>query len=143
MKNKSIYTLTAFLALTFIFNACSKEERGPSVLVHVQEQNGTAAPGATVRVWPGQNAGQPGSIINEDDVDQTGITDAAGDVLFDFENSIVTDVDVIYYKTSNVVTALGLDSSWTDTLAGHKVVKLEAIRQKSESNQTTEIVEVK
>ena len=105
--------------------------------------DGAAAPGAIVRAWPGQNAGQPGSIINEDVVDQTTNADAAGDATFEFESSVVLDIDVTYYKDVMDTTVLGADTIRVDTLTGHKVVKLEALRQKSEENTTYETVEVK
>jgi hypothetical protein len=143
MKHKSIYTIAALLTIAFTIGACSKEERSPKLIVHVQEKNGTAASAASVRAWPGKNAGQPGSIINEPVVDQTGTTDAAGDVTFEFESSVVLDLDVTYFKNISALTLNGTDTTWTDTLVGHKVVKLEAIRQKSEENTTTEMVEVK
>jgi|TARA_B110001469_G_C9541127_1_gene268705 hypothetical protein len=143
MKRKSIYTIAALLTIAFTIGACSKEERSPTLVVHVQEKDGTASPAASVRAWPGQNAGQPGSIINEDRVDQLGITNAAGDVTFEFDASVVLDLDVTFYKDIIDTTMLGTDTTWVDTLTGHKVVKLEAIRQKSEENTTTEMVEVK
>ncbi len=143
MKRKSIYTIAALLTLAFVFNACSKDERSPTLIVHVQEKDGTATSGASVRAWPGKNAGQPGSIINEARVDQSGTTDAAGDVTFEFDASVVLDLDVTYYKDMIDTTYLGLDSNWIDTLTGHKVVKLESIRQKSEENITNEMVEIK
>tara|TARA_B100000809_G_scaffold34697_1_gene30352 strand:- start:1843 stop:2274 length:432 start_codon:yes stop_codon:yes gene_type:complete len=143
MKRKSIYTIAALLTIAFTIGACSKEERSPKLIVHVQEKDGTSASGASVRAWPGQNAGQPGSIINEARVDQSGNTDAAGDVTFEFDASVVLDLDVTFYKNILDTTSLGLDSTWVDTLTGHKVVKLEAIRQKSEENTTNEMVEVK
>lgn len=136
MKRKSIYTLTALLVLAFAFTACSKKERNPMLIVHVQEKDGVAAVGATVRAWPGKNAGQAGSIINETSVDQTGTTDASGDVVFEFDASVVLDIDVLFYKPLP-------DTTWIDTLSGHKVVKLEVIRQKSSENTTTESVDVK
>lgn len=143
MKHKSIYTIAAFLIVALTFNACSKEEVSPTLVVHVQEKNGKASSGATVRAWPGRNAGQPGSIIDEASVDKSGTTDAAGDVTFEFDASVVLDLDVTYYKDMMDTTSLGADTTWIDTLTGHKVVKLEAIRQKSDENTTTEIVEVK
>ncbi len=143
MKRKSIYTIAAFLTLVFVFTACSKEERSPTLIVHIQEKSGAASSGASVRAWPGKNAGQPGSIIDEVSFDQSGTTDGAGDVTFEFDASIVLDLDVTYYKDISDTTLLGMDTTWVDTLTGHKVVKLESIRQKSEENVTNEIVEVK
>ncbi|MDB4533562.1 hypothetical protein N9242_01730 [Vicingaceae bacterium] len=143
MKHKSIYTIAAFLTIILAFNACSKEEVSPTLIVHVQEKNGVASAGAIVRAWPGKNAGQPGSIIDEPNVDKKSTTDASGDVTFEFDASIVLDLDVTYYKDIMDTTILGTDTTWIDTLTGHKVVKLESIRQKSDENTTTEMVEVK
>ncbi len=136
MKRNFLYTLTALLTIAFTIGACSKEERNPTLIVKVKEKNGTAASGASVRAWPGKNAGQPGSIINETSVDQSGTTNSAGEVTFEFDASVVLDIDVVYYKDLP-------DTTWVDTLTGHKVVKLESIRQKSEENVTTEEVEIK
>lgn len=135
MKNNFIYTLAVLLTIAISIGACSKGEKNPTLIVHVQERDGTVAGGATVRVWPGQN--NTGGALNEDDIDQTGTTNAAGDVTFKFGGSVVLDIDVIYYKTSDTL------STATDTLTGHRVVKLEAVRQVSDDNITNETVEVR
>jgi len=139
MKHKYIYTIAVLLIVAITIGACSKKERSPRLIVHVQEADGTPADGATVHAWPGSNAGQPGSVIDDDIVDQTLSTDAAGDAYFDFEFSVVLDLDVVYYKTY-LDTLL---NPVTDTLSGHRVVKIESVRQKSESNDYFETVEVK
>ncbi len=139
MKGKSIYTIGVLLIIAITIGACSKKERSPRLIVHVQEADGTPAAGATVRAWPGASAGQPGSVIDEAIVDQTLKTDAAGDAIFDFEFSVVLDLDVTYYK--NYLDPLL--NPVTDTLSGHKVVKIESVRQKSEENNYNETVEIK
>ncbi len=139
MKHKYIYSIAVLLVAAITIVACSKKERSPTLIVHVQELDGTPANGATVHVWPGSNAGTPGSVIDDNVVDQTLKTDAAGDAIFEFEHSVVLDVDVIYYK--NYFDTLL--NPVTDTLSGRKVVKIEAIRQKSEENNFNETVEVR
>ena len=139
MKRKYIYTIATLLVVAITIGACSKKERSPRLIVHVQEADGTAAVGATVHAWPGQNAGQPGSVIDDDVVDQTLRTDAAGDATFEFEFSVVLDVDVVYYK--NYLDTLL--NPVTDTLSGHRVVKIESVRQKSEENNYYETVIIK
>ncbi len=127
------------MLIVILFAAC-KKERTPTLIVHVQEKNGRpASAGAIVHAWYGQNAGQPGSVLNEPEMDQTLPTDILGDVTFNFKYSAVLDVDVIYYKEY-------LDSLLnpvTDTLYGHRVVKIESVRQKSTENIYRETVEVK
>ncbi|PCI98248.1 MAG: hypothetical protein COB15_06275 [Flavobacteriales bacterium] len=139
MKHKYIYTIAVLLTVAITIGACSKKERSPRLIVHVQEADGTPADGATVHAWPGGNAGQPGSVIDDEMVDQTQKTDGAGDAYFEFEFSVVLDVDVVYYK--NYLDPLL--APVTDTLSGHRVVKIESVRQKSENNDHHEMVEVK
>jgi hypothetical protein len=134
MKNNFTYTLTALLTIAISIGACSKGEKKPTLIVHVQERDGSIGVGATVRAWPGQN--NSGGILNEDDIDQTGTTNAAGDVTFKFSGSVVLDIDVIYYKQSDTL------STASDTLTGHRVVKLETVRQVSDDNITNETVQV-
>jgi hypothetical protein len=138
MKHKYLYSFGVLLFSLMLFVACSKEDREPSLVIHVQETDGTAAPGAMVHVWPGPDAGNPGSIINEAYMDQEGTTDASGNVTFTFPFSAVLDVDVIYYK-EYLDTLL---APVTDTLIGHRVVKIETVRQRSEENIFNETVEV-
>ena len=102
------------------------------------ERDGTAADGAYVHVWPGQNVGQPGSTVNDELMDQNGYTDASGNKTFNFWQSAVLDVDVIYYKTY-LDTLL---NPITDTLYGKRVVKIESVRQSSDENNFYETVEV-
>lgn len=139
MKRKSIYTIGFLLMISATIGACSKKERSPKLIVHVQEADGTPAVGATVHAWPGSNAGSSGSVIDDEVVDQTLRTDAAGDAAFEFEYSVVLDLDVIYYK--NYLDTLL--NPVTDTLSGHRVVKIESVRQKSAENTFNETVEVK
>ena len=138
MKHKYLYSIGVVLVLAVVFVAC-KKERGPRLIVHVQEKDGTPAVGASVHAWYGPDAGQPGSVLNDAQMDQTTASDGAGDATFDFKFSAVLDVDVIYYKEY-------LDSLLnpvTDTLYGHRVVKIEAVRQRSHENNYRETVEVK
>jgi hypothetical protein len=134
MKQNIIYTLAALLTIALSMGGCSKEEKNPTLVVHVQETSGALVRGATVRAWPGQI--NTGGVVNEKDVDQTGTTDAAGDVTFEFGGSVVLDIDVLYYRTSTTLLLA------MDTLEGHRVVKLEAVRQVSDENITYETVVV-
>ena len=140
MKRNYIYTIGVLLVLAVFIGSCSKKERGPRLIVHVVEDDGTAVTtGAIVHAWPGPDAGQSGSTINDELMDQTHSTDAVGDATFDFKFSAVLDVDVVYYKHY-------LDpllNPVTDTLYGHRVVKIEQVRQSSHENNYYETVEVK
>jgi hypothetical protein len=129
MKHTFIYTL---LTIAITIGACSKGDKSPTLKVHVQELDGTLAPGATVRVWAGLN--NTSGILDEDVIDQSGVTDAVGDIIFEFENSVVLDIDVIYYKTDTL--------NGRDTLEGSKVVKIETVRQVSDDNMINETIEV-
>ena len=71
-------------------------------------------------------------------MDQSTSTDGAGDAVFDFKFSAVLDVDVIYYK-QYLDTLL---NPVTDTLYGHRVVKIEEVRQRSKENNYNETVKV-
>ena len=137
MKNNYLYTTGVLLLFALVFVACSKKERNPALIVHVQEQDETPADGAWVHVWTA-DAGQPGSTVNELMFDQEGYTDDAGNLTFNFPFSAVLDVDVIYYK--NYLDTL-LNPA-VDTLYGHRVVKIESVRQSSEENDYRETVEV-
>ena len=128
------------MTFSIVFVAC-KKERGPRLIVHVQELDGTPAVGASVHAWYGNDAGQSGSVLNDAQMDQTLATDGAGDATFDFKFSAVLDVDVIYYK--NGFDTAFIPNPIVDTLYGHRVVKIEAVRQKSHSNNYNETVEVK
>lgn len=136
MKRNHIYII-GFIAVLGFFS-CSKE-RGPSLTVFVHEVGGAPAVGAEVHVWPGGGQQNGGSGIDDSSVDQIGVTDATGNVSFSFENSVVLDIDVIFYKS-------GVDSLLNpiiDTLRGFKVTKIEAIRQRSEDNNYNESIDIK
>ena len=128
MKRNYIY-IVGFIAILTTFS-CAKE-RGPRLTVTVTEADGTPAVGASVHAWPGNGAN--GGIVNEAEMDQTTITDASGNAVFDFKFSAVLDLDVIYYKTTPVA----------DTLSGSKVTKIESKRQREKENNFNETVEVK
>lgn len=123
-----------------VFTSC-KKDRGPRLIVHVQEEDGTAASRAIVRAWYGENAGQQGSVLNEDEMDQTTRADAAGDAIFDFKFSAVLDVDAIYYKETQ--DSLDPTIIYTDTLYGQGVVKIEQVRQKGKENNYNITIDVK
>ena len=140
---KKFYTVNTFLlfALCFGFVAC-KKERPPKLTIHVQEKsNAAVAKGATVHAWPSNDPPQGGSGIPNPDMDQTTTTDGSGDAVFNFKFSAVLDVDVWYYK--QVPDSLNPTIFHTDTLFGHKVVKIESVRQRSSKNEYNETVEVK
>ncbi|MBL4670337.1 MAG: hypothetical protein HRT73_07300 [Flavobacteriales bacterium] len=140
MKRNYIYTLGILLVIAITIGACSKEDVSPRLIIHVQEANGTPAVGATVHAWYGNNAQQNGSVLDEDGYDQTGTTDGAGDVTFEFKASAVLDIDIVeFIKT----TTDGGGIVTSDTLSGHKVVKIEAVRQSSDDNDFNETVIVK
>lgn len=144
MKRINIAHITAALLFTFFFTAC-KKERAPRLIVHVQTETGIGVPGATVRAWHGDNPpSENGSnIYNSVDFDQTGITDGVGDVVFDFPNSAVLDVDVILTEQRDSIDTSGTQVFYLDTLLeGHKVVKIESIRQRDEVNEFNETIEV-
>ncbi len=140
MKHKFIYTLALILIGTSLFTSC-KKDRGPRLIVHVQEEDGSVGAGAVVHAWYGDNAGRPGSLLNEVLMDQTVNADDAGDATFDFKFSAVLDVDVIYYK--QVQDSLIPTIYHTDTMFGHQVVKIEQVRQKSKENNYNITVDVK
>ncbi|MCB0410339.1 MAG: hypothetical protein KDD29_08970 [Flavobacteriales bacterium] len=142
MKSNNIFKLA--LAITFIGGviACAKD-RSPSLHITVVDQSGAPAAGAYVHAWPSDDASQLGVTVNEDQMDKTGTTDATGKVSFDFKYSAVLDVDVIYYKTTQVVDTSNNIITVTDSLSGHKVVKIETVRQRSKDNDYEETVIVK
>lgn len=138
MKRSHLFLLGFIAILGFI--SCSKE-RPPSLIINVQEEDGTPAGGAIVHAWPGDDpqAGTGSGIANDSEYDQTLEADASGEVTFEFPNSAVLDVDVVYFKTT-------VDSSLNetiDTLRGSRIVKIEAVRQRSKENTYRETVEVK
>ncbi len=140
MNTKFLYVFAAILGLVVLFTSC-KKDRGPRLIVHVQETDGTIAKKAIVRAWYGDDAGQPGSILNSALMDQTTRTDGAGDAIFDFKYSAVLDVDVIYYK--EIQDSLNPTVYYTDTLYGHQVIKIEQVRQKSKENNYNMTIKVK
>lgn len=131
MKHKYLYGLGLFLVTALMFTSC-KKERSPRLIVDVAEKDGTAAPGAEVHAWYGPEAGQPGSVLNDVLMNQTKDTDANGQAIFDFKFSAVLDVDVIYYKETP--DSINPTIIYVDTLFGHEVVKIEAVRQRDEEN---------
>ena len=139
MKHKHLFSFGVLVISILLLVACSKKERGPRLIVHVQEVDGTPAVGASVHAWYGPDAGAQGKTLNDILMDQTTATDGAGDATFDFKFSAVLDVDVIYYK--NYLDTLL--NPVVDTLRGHRVVKIEQVRQKSSENNYRETVEVK
>lgn len=142
MNRKSNIKIAFMLSLVIVAFSCAKE-RSPSLQVTVVDENGTPAPGAYVHAWPSDDANSQGVTVNEDHMDKTGTTDAAGQVSFDFKYSAVLDVDVIYYRTTQEVDSNNNIITTTDSLSGHKVVKIESVRQRSKDNNYSEMVEVR
>jgi len=131
MKHTQLFVLGFILVLGFI--SCAKD-RGPRLIVHVQEADGTPAIGAIVHAWYGNDPKT--GVVNDPLMNQTTSADGAGDALFDFKYSAVLDVDIIYYK-DYLDTLL---NPVRDTLYGHRVVKIEEVRQKSHENNYNETV---
>lgn len=153
MKQKNNFKLVLLTLVGIIAFSCAKE-RSPSLHLTVIDEQGFPASGATVHAWPGDNALD--GTVNEAEMDKTGYTDLSGKVSFDFKFSAVLDVDVVYYRTSQVVqydtvyntppqpndvTQTIVDV--TDSLSGHRVVKIESLRQKSTDNDYYEIINLK
>ncbi len=130
MKQTHLFVIGFILVLGFF--SCAKD-RGPRLIVHVQEADGTPAIGASVHAW---YSNDPPQGIQNELYNQTTVSDGAGDATFDFKNSAVLDVDVIYYKSY----LDALLNPVTDTLYGHRVVKIELVRQKSHENNYNETV---
>ena len=154
MKQKNNLKLVLLMLVGVFAFSCAKE-RSPSLHITVIDEQGVPASGATVHAWPGDNA--LGGTVNEAEMDKTGVTDLSGKVTFDFKFSAVLDVDVVYYRTTQVVVN---DTVWnadttavvtintiimdlTDSLSGHKVVKIESLRQKSTDNDYSETIDLK
>jgi hypothetical protein len=148
MKHKNNFRLVLLMLIGVFAFSCAKE-RSPSLHITVYDEKGAPASGAIVHAWPGDNA--LGGTVNEAEMDKTGTTDAAGYVKFDFKFSAVLDVDVVYYRTSQVIqydtifntppqpnTVNQTIVNVTDSLSGHKVVKIESVRQTSEDNDYRE-----
>lgn len=140
MKKKTIYGIAALLTVALTVFAC-KKDRGPRLIVTVQEEDGTRAAEAEVHAWYGPDAGKPGSVLNDVLMNQTSYTDADGEAVFDFKFSAVLDVDVIYYKETP--DSINPTIIYVDTLFGHEVVKIEEVRQKSHENNYYSTVTVK
>jgi len=122
-----------------VFTSC-KKDRGPRLIVTCQEEDGTRASGAIVHAYYGEDAGQPGSVLNEQ-MNQTVKADASGVAMFDFKYSAVLDVDVVYYK--DYPDSLNPTIIHTDTLFGSQVVKVEQVRQKDKENNYYATIDVK
>lgn len=142
MKRILNIKMALMLALVVVAFSCAKE-RSPSLHITVVDEKGIPAAGAYVHAWPSDDANEMGVTVNEDQMDKTGVTDAAGQVTFDFKYSAVLDVDVKYYKTVQEVDSNNNIITHTDSLSGHKVVKIESVRQRSKDNDYHEFVEVK
>ena len=154
MKQKNNFKFVLLTLVGVIAFSCAKE-RSPSLHITVIDEKGFAASGATVHAWPGDKA--LGGTVNEAEMDKTGTTDLVGNVNFDFKFSAVLDVDVVYYRTTQVVgydtiydVITGLPTGTTqilvdvtDSLSGHKVVKIESLRQKSTDNDYYETIDLK
>ena len=137
------YIKTVFLlALVVSAFSCAKE-RSPTLNITVIDNQGVSAPGAIVHAWPSDDANSTGNTVNEAEMDKTGTTDAAGQISFDFKFSAVLDVDVVYYKSTLVVDSLGGVTTQIDSLSGHKVVKIESVRQRSKDNDYNETINLK
>jgi hypothetical protein len=140
MKRNFNFKIVLFLTFVIGAFACAKE-RNPTLNITVVDESGIPASGAIVHAWPSDEADD--NVVNEEEMDKTGITDVSGQVSFDFKFSAVLDVDVKYYKITQVEDGMGGIITQTDSLSGHKVVKIESVRQRSKDNDFNEIVEVK
>lgn len=140
MKQKNNFRLVLLALIGIVAFSCAKE-RSPKLHITVTDDKGLPASGAIVHAWPGDNA--LGGTVNEAEMDKTGTTDAAGYVKFDFKFSAVLDVDVVYYRSTQYVDSLGNPYTVTDSLSGHKVVKIESVRQRSEDNDYKENIYLK
>lgn len=161
MKQKNNFKLILLTLVGVLAFSCAKE-RSPQLHITVIDEKGIPASGAIVHAWPGDNLTGNGSstpgTVNEAEMDKTGTTDLSGNVTFDFKFSAVLDVDVKYFRTTKVVVS---DTFWnatpppaydsivtgivdvTDSLSGHKVVKIERLRQRSKSNDYSETINLK
>jgi hypothetical protein len=131
MKKFSIFAIiSAFLVL----QSCKKEVP-PTLVVTVVDSEGKSAPKADVHVYP--KYATDGVVSKE--MDKRGTTGSDGKVTFEFKYSAVLDIDVIYAKETFDSTLMTYVS---DTLTGHKVVKIESKRQRSKDNTYEETVKV-
>lgn len=137
----NIKTIVLVFAGLIVFS-CAKE-RSPSLHITVLDEKGAPASGATVHAWPSNDATSAGSTVNEAEMDKTGTTDVAGYIKFDFKFSAVLDVDVVYYRTNQTVDTSGTLITTIDSLSGHKVVKIETVRQTDEANDYRETVNLR
>ena len=138
MKHPQLYTLSILFASLLVFTACSKKDRDPTLIVTVKDLSSTPIAGATVHAWPTNDISDStgtGSGVIDIRMDQTGQTDASGDILFNFPASAILDIDVTY----NLATT----DSTSSSLEGHKVVKIEVIKQKEEENLFNETIYIK
>ena len=128
MRLKHIYITSILLTTIVVFTACSKEERSPKLVVHVQDSKSVQIEGATVHAWPTDryHVDSTSSGVPNLGMDQTLLTDANGDAAFDFEFSAVLDIDVTYLLVTSDTTS--------EELVGHRVVKIETIKQKEKDN---------
>lgn len=136
MKRSQFHTLTIIFVSLLVFTACSKKDRNPILIVNVQNSGGVSLEGAKVHVWPTDKLEIDSTSSGVPDIrmDQTGYTDAAGEIVFNFPASAVLDIDVTYtLATSDTTSSL---------LEGHKVVKIEVIEQKEEESIFNELVYV-
>ncbi len=130
---KIVFTL---IAIVFVTMQSCKKEVPPTLIITVVDSEGKSAKKADVHVYP--NYATAG-VINKE-MDQRGTTGSDGKVTFEFKYSAVLDVDVIYAKERYDSTLMAYVS---DTLIGHKVVKIESKRQRSKNNTFEETVKVK
>ncbi len=130
---KIVFTL---IAVVFVTMQSCKKEVPPTLIITVVDSEGKSAKNADVHVYP-KYATE--GVINKE-MDQRGTTGSDGKATFEFKYSAVLDVDVIYAKERYDSTLMAYVS---DTLTGHKVVKIESKRQRSKDNTYEETVKVK
>ncbi len=130
MKHTRFHTVTILFLSLLVFTACSKKDRDPQLIVNVQDVNGIPVKGANVHVWPTDQNNDDNTNTGSGDpdirMDQKGLTDTLGDIVFNFPFSAVLDVDVTYTLATSETTSV--------LLTGHKVVKVETLEQKEEEN---------
>ncbi len=125
MKLKHIPILAILFVTLLAFTACSKKDREPTLIVIVKDSNSELIEGAQVHVWPTDQltVDSTSSGVVDSSMNKYSYTDAFGKATFCFPASAVLDVDVTYKQ-----------------LKGHKVVKIETVRQKDEENIFEETV---
>ncbi|MGB0881488.1 MAG: hypothetical protein ACPGSO_00945 [Vicingaceae bacterium] len=141
MKLKYIPFLTVLFAALLTFSACSKKDRSPTLKITVQDSNKNLLQGASIRVWPTDEVPYDTTATGElipnggynKEYTKEGTTDVNGEAVFSFPASAVLDVDVTYSLATDSTPVL---------LEGHKVVKIETVRQKEEENIFEETVVV-